>query len=132
MFPKVPLHTEFVVQVNKLGQVTHVDAGKPSKDVMFNTQTYTSALMSYIRTPDGMHAVVGRYKLKYDYNPKSRMVHRDVQLLSRGGVDANALGAVTVMKKRGDEQMRAAQAQPTPNLPPLRAFGIPTSAPSPH
>lgn len=96
LLPKVPLHTEYVVAVNKLGQVTHVISGKVSKDKTYNLQTYGNAMQAFIRTPDGK-AISGRYRLTYDYSPKTTRVHRDVALVSKGSVDANAPGAVTQM-----------------------------------
>jgi hypothetical protein len=96
LLPKVPLHTEYVVAVNKLGQVTHVLARKISKDKIYNLQTYGNAMQAFIRTGDG-HAISGSYRLTYDYSPKTARVHRDVQLVRAGGVDPNALGAVNRM-----------------------------------
>ncbi|HEY5348464.1 MAG TPA: hypothetical protein VIJ64_01995 [Candidatus Lustribacter sp.] len=96
LLPKVPLHTEYVVAVNKLGQVTHVISGKTSKDKTYNLQTYGNAMQAFIRTADGK-AIAGRYRLTYDYSPKTTRVHREVQLVKAGGVDANAAGAVTKM-----------------------------------
>jgi len=96
LLPKVPLHTEFVVAVNKLGQVTHVISAKPSKDKTYNLQTYGNAMQAFIRTPDGK-AISGSYRLTYDYNPKTARVRRNVALVKAGGVDANAPGAVTQM-----------------------------------
>jgi hypothetical protein len=96
LLPKVPLHSEYIVAVNKLGQVTRVVSGKVSKDKTYNLQTYGNALQAFIRTPEGK-AISGRYRLTYDYSPKTTRVHRDVALVSAGGVDANAPGAVTQM-----------------------------------
>ena len=104
LLPKVPLHTEFIVAVNKLGQVTKIVSLKPSKDKTYNLQTGGNALQAFIRTPDGK-ALAGTYRLTYDYNPKTAMVHRGVALVHAGGVNADAPGAVNVMledvKKRG-------------------------------
>jgi hypothetical protein len=96
LLPKVPLHTEYIVAINKLGQVTRVISGKISKDKTYNLQTYGNAMQAFIRTPDGK-AIPGSYRLTYDYNPKTARVHRDVALLKAGGVDPNALGAVPKM-----------------------------------
>lgn len=96
LLPKVPLHTEFVVAVNKLGQVTRILSVKPSKDRTYNLQTGGNALQAYIRTSDGK-AIVGTYRLTYDYSPKTTRIHRDVALVRAGGVDPNAEGAVNVM-----------------------------------
>lgn len=96
LLPKVPLHTEFVVAVNHLGQVTKIISGKPSKDRTYNLQTAGNALQAYIRTPDDK-AVSGSYRLTYDYNPKTARIHRDVALLKSGGVDPNAQGAALQM-----------------------------------
>lgn len=97
LLPKTLLHVEWVVETNKLGQVTRVRSGKPSKDRTFNTQTYGNALQAFIRTPEG-HAVAGIYRLTYDYNPKTTRVRRDVALIRPGGVNANAEGAALEME----------------------------------
>jgi hypothetical protein len=96
LFPKVALHTEMIVEVNKLGQVSRVRSIKPSKDVPFNTHVYGNALQTFIRTDDG-NVVLGSYRLTYDYNPKTQRIHRDVVLVSRGGVDPERKGAAAEM-----------------------------------
>jgi hypothetical protein len=96
LLPKVALHTEYIVAVNKLGQVTRVISGKLSKDKSFNLHTYGNAMQAFIRTTDGK-AIPGSYRLIYDYRPKTATVHRDVALVKAGGVDPNALGAVPRM-----------------------------------
>ncbi|MGD0052054.1 MAG: hypothetical protein ABSD03_09620 [Vulcanimicrobiaceae bacterium] len=96
LLPKRPLHTEFVVEVNKFGQVTRVHSGKASNDVPFNTHTYGNALQMFIRTEDG-HAISGLYRVTYDYNPQTARVRRNVTLVRAGGVDPNAIGAANAM-----------------------------------
>ena len=104
LLPKVPLHTEYVVAINKLGQVTHIISGKLSKDRTYNVQTEGNALQAFIRTADDK-AIPGSYRLTYDYSPKTTRIHREVVLVKAGGVDANAEGAVYKMiddvKKHG-------------------------------
>lgn len=115
--PKVPLHTEIFVEVNKYGQVSRMVSFKPSKDVPFNTQTYGNAEQAFIRHPDGS-AVPGLYRLSYDYNPATKNVKRSVLLVRAGGVDPNKPGLVTVMetdmKQRAER--RAAAASPLPDF----------------
>ena len=94
--PSAAEHTEYVVEVNKKGQVTRVRSGKSSRDTAFNAMTYGNALQVYVRTPDG-RAISGTYRLTYDYDPKTRDVRRTVGLIHAGGVDPNALGAVDEM-----------------------------------
>ncbi|MGP6159715.1 MAG: hypothetical protein ACLPYS_19835 [Vulcanimicrobiaceae bacterium] len=94
--PSQAEHTEYVIEVNKKGQVSRVRAGKYSSDAAFNAMTYGNALQVFIRTPDG-NAVSGTYRLSYDYDPKSRNVKRNVALIKAGGVDPNAIGAVNAM-----------------------------------
>ncbi len=94
--PTVPLHTEFVVEVNRLGQIVRVRSGKSCKNLTFNAQTYGNVLQMWIRKPDG-HAIVGVYRVMYDYNPRTQKVHRGVALLSRGGNWGDYKGAVTDM-----------------------------------
>jgi hypothetical protein len=120
LLPKVPLHTEYIVAVNKLGQVTHVLSGKVSKDKTYNLQTYGNAIQAFIRTPDGK-AISGRYKLTYDYNPKTTRVRRDVALVATGTVDANAPGAVTQMYADVRKHQKAA----------AKATATPAGAPAP-
>lgn len=92
LLPRVKLHTEFLVEVNKLGQVTQVHAGKTSPDPTFNAQTYGNALQAFIRTTDGK-VVLGTYRLSYDYDPQTQRVRRTVALVKVGGVDPDAQGA---------------------------------------
>jgi hypothetical protein len=129
LLPKTKLHTEFVVEVNKLGQVARVRSGKSCPNPMFNAQTYGNALQVFIRTPDG-RAIPGVYRLTYDYNPSTARVHREVALLWRGGVNANAVGAANQMmaiaKRNRDEAQRAAataHAKAGPSAPPVKING---------
>lgn len=94
--PKVPLHTEFNVEVNKMGQVVRVKSGKSCKDLSFNAKTYGNVLQMWIRRPDGT-AVVGMYRVTFDYDPKTRIIDRNVSLISRGGKWANDQGAANNM-----------------------------------
>ena len=94
--PHVPLHTEFVVEVNHLGQIVRVKSGKECPNLTFNAQTYGNVLQMFVRRPDGT-AVVGMYKVTYDYNPATHNVSRGVALISQGGDWANEEGAVNQM-----------------------------------
>lgn len=94
--PTKPLHVEFIVEVNRLGQVARVRSIVPSHDQPFDAHCYGNALQAFIRTPDG-HVVVGSYRLSYDYDPKTMRVKRDVALVRAGGVDPNAKGAADDM-----------------------------------
>lgn len=96
IFPKKNLHTELIVEINRLGQVARVRSIVPSHDQRFDEHTYGNALQAFIRTPDG-HVVVGTYRLTYDYDPKTLRVRRDVALVKAGGVDPNAKGAANDM-----------------------------------
>jgi hypothetical protein len=108
LLPKVPLHAEYVVAINRLGQVTKIVSGKPSKNPTFNMQTSGNALQAFIRTPDDK-AIPGTYRLTYDYNPKTTRVRRDVALVHAGGVDVNARGAALLMM---DDVQKFAKAHP--------------------
>jgi hypothetical protein len=120
LLPKSTLHVEWVVETNKLGQVTRVRSGKPSTDRTFNTQTYGNALQAFIRTPDG-HAVSGIYRLTYDYNPKTTRVRRAVALIRAGGVNANAEGAAlqmeSIAQKHTPEPAAPVKIEHLPALP---------------
>ena len=113
LLPKVALHTEYIVAVNKRGQVTHIISGKASKDRTYNIQTAGNALQAFIRTPDGK-AISGRYRLTYDYSPKTTRIHRDVALVKAGGVDPNAEGAVYQMMDDVKKHQQSAKTAHTP------------------
>jgi hypothetical protein len=113
--PTATEHTEFVVEVNKKGQVARVRNGVSSSNASFNSMTYGNALQAFIRTPDG-NAISGLYKLSYDYDPKTKLVKRDVALIRAGGVNPNALGAVVEMQQIA--QKRAAEQKALPDLNP--------------
>lgn len=119
--PNVPLHTEYLVEVNKYGQVVRVKSSKPSKYPTFNVQTYGNALQMWIRKPDGS-AEVGLFRVSYDYDPKTKFVHRSVALVSEGGTWANDEGAANRMmdlaKKEAAEAKKRTDAQSS-SLPSL-------------
>jgi hypothetical protein len=110
LLPKVALHTEYVVAVNKLGQVSGAQAKVQSKDKTFNVQTYGNALQAFIRTEDGK-AISGVYRLTYDYHPKDGRISRDVALVHAGGVDPDAEGAALVMVDAARKEAAAAAAK---------------------
>jgi hypothetical protein len=107
--PKKPLHTAFLVQTNKYGQVTGAKPVQQCDVRTFNVQTYGNALQAYIRTTDGK-AEPGTYKLAYSYDPATKVVHRDVTLVSLGGVDPNKRGAALVMMDIAHKEAAAAAA----------------------
>jgi hypothetical protein len=108
-YPNKPMHATYTVEINKLGQVTRVRAVEPSKIPAFDAVTYGNALQAFVRTADGS-AIAGVYKLTYDYSPVTKKIHRGVQLLQSGGVNADAPGAVTVELQKTAKR-RAADAQ---------------------
>lgn len=120
LFPKTKLHVEYVVEVNRMGQVARVRSVKPSKNPPFDAQTYGNALQAFIRTPDGQ-AVSGSYRLTYDYDPKTERVRRDVALIKAGGVNPNAKGAATDMmeiaRHNGLKEAHAAAAARSAHTP---------------
>lgn len=122
IFPKVKLHVELIVEINRLGQVTRVRSIKPSHDQGFDAHTYGNALQAFIRTSDG-NVVLGTYRLTYDYDPKTLRIRRDVALVKRGGVDPNAQGAALEMmaiarRSAGRNASRNAHATPAPSPAP--------------
>lgn len=125
--PTVPLHTEFVVEVNKKGQVVRVKSGKSSKDKFYNAQTYGNVLQMWIRHPDGT-AEVGLYKVTYDYNPSTKKVRRDVSIVSAGGNWGDQQGAADEMIDTANKQAKEAQSHGT-QLPALDKI---VASPSPH
>jgi hypothetical protein len=126
----VPLHTEFVVEVNAKGQVVNVKSRKGCPNLTFNAQTYGNVLQMWIRHPDGS-AEVGLYRVTYDYDPKTKAVARRISLVQSGGDWGDQPGAATMMMQKADEEARAAQNQ-AHNLPPLQNILDATPTPSPH
>ncbi|MGD0475821.1 MAG: hypothetical protein ABSB70_21740 [Candidatus Velthaea sp.] len=140
LLPKHAEHAEYVVEINKLGQVTRIRSGRPSDSATFNGQTYGNALQSFIRTPDG-HVIVGIYRLTYDFDPKTARVRRDVSLLRQGGVDPDAKGAALVLMEKANAGAArpaipaispgpAASVDPR-SLPDLPSLAVPTPLPTP-
>lgn len=107
--PRISLRTEFVVETNRRGQVTRVRSGKNSKDRTFDLMTYGNVLQTFIRTTSG-RADAGLFRVTYDYSPVTHAVRRDVSLISLGGVDPNAEGAVHALHR---EQAAHAHSTPT-------------------
>jgi hypothetical protein len=132
--PTVPLHTEFVVEVNKLGQIVRVISGKSSKDLTYNAQTYGNVLQMWIRKADGT-GEVGVYRVTYDYTPKTHKISRSVTLLRAGGNWGDQEGAVNQMlaaDRKSAQKENTGQTQGTPppvNLPSLDSI---TGSPKPH
>jgi len=148
--PSKPLHVELQVEVNKLGQVVRVLHGTLSGDGPFDTMVMGNALQMWIRDQRGktVTAVVGLYKVHYDYDPKTQHVKRTFALFQRGGNWANEPGAATkivsdakkeaqaaaaaLAKLKADQQKKAAE---NPNLPDINAAlkrSRATPTPSPH
>ena len=149
-FPSKPLHVELQVEVNKLGQVVRVLHGTLSGDGPFDTMVMGNALQMWIRDQRGktITAVVGLYKVHYDYDPKAQKVRRTFALFKRGGSWANEPGAATkilsdakreaqetaaaIAKLKAEQQKKAAE---NPNLPDINAALRKSRAkptPSPH
>ncbi len=127
--PDIPLHTEYVVEVNKMGQVVRVTSRKPSKVVTFNVQTFGNALQMWIRRPDGT-AQVGLFRVTYDYDPKTQRVTRSVSIISAGGSWANDEGAANVMIDTAKKEAEEAQKEKLPSLNQIRGFS-PSPSPTP-
>ncbi len=137
LLPKTRLHTEFVVETNRYGQVVRVRSGKSSPNAGFNTQTYGNALQAFIRTPDG-RAIPGSYRLTYDYDPRTERVHRDVALIHAGGVNVNARGAaLTLMDiaRKNSHNLTPQQSSapvPAPSVNMKRLPDLPQVMNTPH
>lgn len=129
--PKVPLHTEFIVEVNKKGQVVKAESGKTCKDHYFNEHTLGNALQMWIRKPDGT-AVVGLYRVSYDYEPTNHGVFRNIEFVKAGGDWGDKQGAAIGMINDANAQQKAwedFQKQQNKNLPSLDKI---TGTPPPH
>ena len=147
--PKLPskaLHAALQVEVNKLGQVVRVPHGSLSGDVPFDTMVMGNALQMWIRDQRGktVTAIVGLYRVNYDYSPVTHSVKRSVTLLKRGGNWANDPGAATKIVSDAKKQAQAAQAaldklkaeqqkqaEANPNLPDINAALKKARSPSP-
>jgi hypothetical protein len=143
--PAHALHSAIDVEVNGKGQVVRIKGGQLSHDSVFDTMTIGNALQMWIRRPDGS-ALVGLYRVKYDYDPRTHNVARHVDLISAGGNWGNEMGAATRMvaaaKKETQEayarmqaQEKHRQAESAKHLPDIkaavkRALAKPT--PTPH
>lgn len=151
--PKLPtkaLHVDLQVEVNKLGQVVRVLHGNLSSDPPFDTMVMGNALQMWIRDQRGktITAIVGLYRVNYDYNPKTHGVKRTFALIKRGGSWANEPGAATKIVNDAKKQAEAAkaalaklkaeqakQAEQNKNLPDINAAlkkSKATASPSPH
>ncbi len=137
LLPKHAEHAEYLVEVNKLGQVSRVASGRGSDNPTFNAQTYGNALQAFIRTPDG-RVVLGTYRLTYDYDPKTTRVRRDVTLVHPGGVNPDAKGAAADLMDRAHTHPISPNIAPKPassidprNLPELKGVIEPTPVPAP-
>ncbi len=153
--PKLPskaLHVDLQVEVNKLGQVVHVLHGNLSGDAPFDTMVMGNALQMWIRDQRGaaVTAIVGLYRVNYDYNPATHSVKRTFSLIKRGGSWANQPGAASKIIADAKKQAQAAQealarlkaeqqkqAEQNKNLPDINAalkksVTKPTASPSPH
>ena len=120
--PATAQHTAFIVATNKKGQVVTVQAEHKDRDAAFNMMTYGNALQMFIRTADG-RAIPGRYRVTYDYSPQTKDVKRNIALVTAGGVDPDALGAVD--RLAAVERQHAERAKQARKTKPL---AIPTTA----
>lgn len=130
--PKVPLHTEYIAEVNKRGQVVRIEHGQFSKDGYFNEHTFGNVLQMWIRHPDGT-ATVGLFKITFDYDPRTKNVARHFTLVKAGGDWGDKVGAATKMINDADAETRAwekFQREQNAKLPSIDQIVGPT--PTPH
>jgi hypothetical protein len=127
---KVPLHTEFVVEGNKKGQIVRVKSGKSTSNYTYNAQTYGNVLQMWIRHPDGT-AQVGLYRVTYDYDPKTHGIRRGVALVKAGGNWGDKQGAADQMMEIFKKNEAKGSTAPAPNLPSLNAITGRSSTPTP-
>lgn len=133
--PAVPLHTEYLVEVNKKGQVVKSKPAKLSKINTFNLMTYGNTLQMWIRKPDGS-ATVGTFRVSFDYNPKTKQVARNIVLVSEGGTWGDQEGAANAMYETAQKQLQDAikkeqkQNESLPSLNQIRGQSpAPTASP---
>lgn len=130
--PTVPLHTEFLVEVNKKGQVVKSKQTKFCKVDTFNLMTFGNTLQMWIRKPDNT-ATVGTFRVTFDYDPKTKKVARNVALVSAGGTWGDQDGAATAMYEDAEKQLQAAikkQQEQNESLPSLNEIRGKSPAPS--
>lgn len=135
VLPTRALRSSYVVEVNKLGQISRVRSVDPSKNPGFDAMTYGNSLQAFVRTADGT-AIAGVYKLIYDYSPQTKKIRRDVQLIQAGGVNPDAPGAVTVevekdMKRQAAAAAKKSQDKANAKLPDFSQIAPGSPAPSP-
>jgi hypothetical protein len=130
--PAVALHTEFLVEVNKKGQVVKSKPSKLSKVQTFNLQTYGNTLQMWIRKPDGT-ATVGLFRVSFDYDPKTKKVARNIALVTPGGNWGDEEGAANAMYEEARKQLEEAmkkEQQQNESLPSLNEIRGKSPAPS--
>jgi hypothetical protein len=108
--PNKPLHVQFIVEVNNLGQVVRVDHGTLSGNKPFDTMTLGNAMQMWIRRPNGS-SEAGLYRVNYDYNPRNHEVSRVPSIIRPGGSWATKPGAATMIIEDARRQVREAQAR---------------------
>ena len=139
--PTHPLHTEYLVEVNKKGQAVKVKPVLVSAMPGFNTMTFGNAQQMWIRKQDGS-ATVGTFKVWYDYDPKTHMISRNFSLVSTGGTWGDEEGLanqiIDLAKKEAAQDaasQAAAEEKARKNLQNYQnlnqIIGQPTPAPSP-
>lgn len=137
-FPKTPQRAQYVVEVNRKGQVSNVRSATHSHDPRFDQVTFGNVVQTFIRRSDGF-AISGLYRVSYDYDPKTQLVHRSVEQIHAGGVDAAAPGLVQVFdsinrrnaqKFQADLRQRNLQQQLKDQLKKLNATAAPQATPS--
>lgn len=129
--PTHKLHSEYVVEVNKKGQVVKIKSGVGTNIPAYNIMTFGNALQMWIRHPDGT-ADVGLFKVSYDYDPATKKTTRTVALIKLGGDWGDKMGAATAMSMTAEKEYEAwKKAQSGQDLPSLHDItGKPTPVPT--
>jgi len=130
--PAVPLHTEYLVEVNKKGQVVKSKPSKLSKVQTYNLMTYGNTLQMWIRKPDGS-ATVGTFRVSFDYDPKTKKVARNITMVSEGGNWGDQEGAANAMYETAQKELQDAikkQQQQNQSLPSLNQIRGQSPAPT--
>jgi len=129
-FPKKVEHAAFVIEVNKTGQVAKVRSQQASGDRRFDVMVAGNVVQTFVRRPDGT-AVPGVYRMRYDYNPKTKRVRRTVTLISAGGVDPNAEGIVERMAEINRRSAEEIQRRLEAAKKPVKDVPLPFLSPGP-
>jgi hypothetical protein len=128
--PKKAVHSSFVIETNRKGQVTKVRARNSSGDARFDAMTMGNVVQTFVRKPDGS-AIAGVYRMSYAFNPTTQKIKRTVELLQAGGVNPGAESLVDRMAAANEQAAEAIRKALDARNKPLGPVPLPFLSPSP-